>query len=102
MGAFQTRRFGKNGRNWGPFRQGNGINHAQFVVPYLFSCYTFPMTIEQTVETNGPGEIASPSAEIEGIRQLLQKEMAEKGTSAVTVATGDGWESHIREHYAQP
>jgi len=38
---------------------------------------------------------------IEGIRQLLQKEMAEKGTSAVIVATGDGWESHIREHYAQ-
>jgi len=54
------------------------------------------------VETNSPGEIASPPAEIEGIRQLLQEEMAKKGTSAITVATGDGWESHIREHYAQP
>ena len=37
---------------------------------------------------------------IEDVRQLLQKEMAEKGTSTVTVSAGDGWESHIREHYA--
>ena len=35
---------------------------------------------------------------IEDIRRLLQKEMAEKGTLAVTAANGDGWESHVMEH----
>jgi len=43
----------------------------------------------------------SQSAEIEDVRLLLQKEMAEKGTSALIVETGDGWEAHIREHYAE-
>jgi hypothetical protein len=43
-----------------------------------------------------------PSVEIEDVRQLLQKEMAEQGTSAVAVESGDGWEAHVREHYAEP
>ena len=34
---------------------------------------------------------------IEDIRQLLHKEMAEKGTSAIVAASGDGWEAHVRE-----
>ena len=38
---------------------------------------------------------------IDDVRQLLQKEMTEKGTLAVTAAAGDGWESHVREHYAE-
>ena len=41
-------------------------------------------------------------APLEDVRRLLQKEMAEKGTSAVTAASGDGWEAHVMEHYAEP
>jgi hypothetical protein len=36
---------------------------------------------------------------IEDVRQLLQKEMAEKGTTAVKAASGDGWEAHVKEHH---
>ena len=39
--------------------------------------------------------------EIEDVRRLLHKEMAEKGTSAIITAAGDGWEAHVREHYAK-
>jgi len=38
---------------------------------------------------------------IEEVRLLLQKEMAEKDTLKAAVS-GDGWEAHIREHYALP
>jgi len=43
----------------------------------------------------------SQSIEIEDVRLLLQKEMAEKGTSTLIIETGDGWEAHIREHHAE-
>ncbi|MCL2043483.1 MAG: hypothetical protein FWG89_05025 [Treponema sp.] len=46
--------------------------------------------------------VKSPSAEIKNIRQLLNKEMTENGTLAVTAASGDGWEAHARERYAEP
>jgi len=35
--------------------------------------------------------------EIEEIRQLLQKEMTDKGTFTVTAASGDGWEAYVRD-----
>ena len=38
---------------------------------------------------------------IDDVRQLLRKEMAEKGTSAIVAASGDGWEAHVRERYAE-
>ena len=41
-------------------------------------------------------------SEIDEVRKLLQKEMADKGTLAVKVASGDGWVAHVREHYAEP
>ena len=76
------------------------------------------MTIEQTVEIPADYRIVldlprslpagkkaqieiTISDEIEDIRQLLQKEIAEKGTAAVESASGDGWEAHIREKYAE-
>jgi len=40
--------------------------------------------------------------EIDDIRLLLQKEMVEKGTLAVGATAGDGWQAHIKEHYAEP
>jgi len=46
--------------------------------------------------------ISLPSTAIEDINWLLQKEMAEKGTSNIKAASGDGWEAHVREHYAEP
>jgi len=89
-------------------------------------CYTFPMKTTQTVvipashrlTINVPPEVpAGPVIltftpaeieqvedidEIDEVRMLLQKEMAEKGTSAVVAAAGDGWEAHVRERYAEP
>jgi hypothetical protein len=44
-------------------------------------------------------QLAEDFDEIENVRLLLQKEMAEKGTSAVATAAGDGWEAHVRERY---
>ena len=40
------------------------------------------------------------SSTIEEIRELLQKEMADNGTSGVITASGDGWEAHVKERYA--
>ena len=42
-----------------------------------------------------------PHFNIEEIRQLLQKEIIEKGTLAAIEASSDGWEAHIRERYAE-
>ena len=41
------------------------------------------------------------NSEIENVRQLLQKEMAEKGTLDVRAESGAGWEAHVKERYAQ-
>jgi len=41
------------------------------------------------------------SAEIEDVSRLLQKEMAEKGTDKVKTISGGGWETHVREQYAE-
>ena len=40
-------------------------------------------------------------SEIEEIRQLLKNEMTAKGTSAVAVSSGDGWEAYVKEHYGK-
>ena len=39
--------------------------------------------------------------DIEEVRQLLHKEIAEKGTSATIAVSNDGWEAYIEEHYAK-
>jgi hypothetical protein len=49
----------------------------------------------------GQFHMAEDIDEIKDVRLLLQKEMAEKGTLAVAVAAGDGWEAHVRERYAE-
>jgi len=38
---------------------------------------------------------------LEEVRQLVKKEMAQNGTTDVSVASGDGWEAHVRERYAE-
>ena len=45
--------------------------------------------------------IVKPSSEIEEIRQLLQNEMAIKGTLTVAASSGDGWEAYVRERYGE-
>ena len=69
---------------------------------------SIPAGIKVRVAINIPagtveGRIASalPPVAIEDVRLLLQQEMAEKGTSGVTAAAGDGWEAHVREYYAE-
>jgi hypothetical protein len=50
---------------------------------------------------SAPGRSVPPSAAIEDVRLLLRKEMTEKGTLAIPAASGDGWEAHVRERYAE-
>jgi hypothetical protein len=47
------------------------------------------------------GSAFPQSVELEEVRRLLQEEMTEKGTSGVTAVTGDGWEAHVKERYAE-
>ena len=66
-----------------------------------------PIGVKARVEVNIPAVTTKNQAnsifdtKIEDVRLLLQKEMVEKGTSTVIAATGDGWEAHVREDYAQ-
>ena len=107
----------------------NFLHCSLCLVSWLFSCHNCYMTITQTVtippdyrisfelprsvpagvlariEINIPAvssNAQSGSAEIDEVRQLLRKEMAEKGTSQTIALSGDGWEAHARERYAEP
>jgi hypothetical protein len=60
------------------------------------------ISIPAAVVKSQSDSVSLPSAAIEDVNRLLQKEMAEKGTSNVKAASGEGWEAHVREHYAQP
>ena len=55
------------------------------------------------VSTEGKEEASftQPSLKIDEIRQLLQKEMVDKGTLTITAASGDGWEAYVRERHAE-
>ena len=79
------------------------------------------MTIEQTVEipadyrislelprsvpvgVNARVSISIPASDsLDEVRLLLKKEMARNGTADVPAVSGDGWEVHVRERYAEP
>jgi tRNA splicing ligase len=62
-----------------------------------------PTTVQRTdkVKQNHKTPIIDRLAGIDEVRQLLQKEMAQKGTTAVSAVSGDGWEAHILERYAE-
>ena len=71
-----------------------------------------PVGVKARVEINIPAKITksqpdtgekplAAGSEIEHIRKLLRKEMAEKGTSVVTAESGDGWEAYVKEKYAE-
>ena len=59
-----------------------------------------PTVIEDNIEDKKTS--IQPPSEIENIRQLLKKEMAEKGTSGLMAASGDGWEAYVRDRHAKP
>lgn len=56
--------------------------------------------ISINVPSGSPKSLETPENIVE-IRQLLQKEMAEKGTTSIKASSGDGWETHVKEQYAQ-
>jgi hypothetical protein len=60
------------------------------------------ISIPAAVVKNKSASIFPQSVEIEDVSRLLQKEMAEKGTSKVKTVSGGGWEAHVKEHYAEP
>ncbi|MCL1813101.1 MAG: hypothetical protein FWG29_06215 [Treponema sp.] len=62
---------------------------------------SFPVPVQKDQSDSMPPPQVSQTTEIEDVRQLLQKEMTEKGTSAIMATAGDGWETHVREHYAE-
>ena len=59
------------------------------------------INIPAPINKNQSGSALPSSGSIEDVRQLLQKEMTENGTLAVMAAAGDGWEAHVKEHYAE-
>ncbi|MCL2473015.1 MAG: hypothetical protein FWF26_04985 [Treponema sp.] len=71
--------------------------------------HSIPTGVKAKVEISIPGfdietqsENTLAQAEIDNVRHLLKKEMTEKGTMTVIAESGDGWEAHVREHYAEP
>jgi hypothetical protein len=58
--------------------------------------HTVPSGVKANVKINIPA-----NDKIDEVRQLLQEEMEKKGTLTVPAASGDGWEAHVREHYAK-
>ena len=60
------------------------------------------ISIPTAIEKKQSDSIFPQPAEIDDVSLLLQKEMAEKGTSKVKTASGDGWKAHVMEHYAEP
>jgi hypothetical protein len=59
--------------------------------------HSVPCGIEANVKIKIPA-----FDKIDEVRQLLRKEMDRNGTGAVPAASGNGWESHVREQYAKP
>jgi len=55
-----------------------------------------PSGVRAKVEVNIPAYEG-----IDEVRQLLQKEMSEKGTISLLATSGNGWEAHVRELYAE-
>ena len=99
----------------------NGIAvHCNYPCFLSILWYDISMTVKQIVEIPANRRITlevpqtvpegktiltfTPAAEsphIGDVRRLLQKEMAEKGTLAVTAESGDGWEAHVMEKYGE-
>ena len=59
---------------------------------------SIPAGVRARVEVNILGKSLPAPEGIDDVRQLLQKAMAENGTSN---ATGSGWEANVMERYAQ-
>jgi len=45
--------------------------------------------------------VFSQTVKIEDVRLSLRQEMIKQETLKVPVASGDGWEAHVRERYAE-
>jgi len=56
-----------------------------------------PSGVKASVKINIP-----TSDTINEVRQLLKEEMTQNGTTGVPAESGDGWEAHVRERYAEP
>ena len=72
------------------------MQQAVTVQPDYQTSFTLPRSLPVRVTAR----LVPEFDEIEDVRLLLQKEMAEKGTSSLAVSSGDGWEAHAIEHYA--
>jgi hypothetical protein len=64
---------------------------------YLELPHSIPSGVKVSVKINIP-----VFDKIDEVRQLMQKEMAQNGTVDVPTLSGDGWETHVREQYAEP
>jgi hypothetical protein len=58
--------------------------------------HSVPSGVKASIKINIPA-----SDRLDEVRQLLKKEMAQNGTTDVPAASGDGWEAHVRERYAE-
>jgi len=62
---------------------------------------TFRPAAAQKTDTAKQTHRTSFSDRLKEVRQLLKKEMAQNGTTDIQVTSGDGWEAHVRERYAE-
>jgi len=59
--------------------------------------HSVPSGVKASIKINIPA-----SDRLDEVRQLLKKEMAQNGTTDIPAASGDGWEAHVLERYAEP
>jgi len=58
--------------------------------------HSIPSGVKASIKINIPA-----FNKIDEVRLLLQEEMAKNGTAAVPAASGNGWEAHVQERYAE-
>jgi hypothetical protein len=63
---------------------------------------SIPVGVKARVKIDISAVSPQPAFEIEEVRKILQKEIIDKETSTIKTASGDGWETHVKERYAEP
>lgn len=61
-----------------------------------------PSGVKANIKIEIPAVTVKDTGSIDKVRKLLQKEMAQKGTSQIKTESAAGWEANVMERYAQP
>jgi hypothetical protein len=72
----------------------------RLITGYSLNC--LPSGAKANIKIDIPTTSVKDMGSIDEVRKLLQKEMAQKGTSQIKSESEAGWEAHFMERYAQP